>query len=205
MVRGSERTVRTPCREAYRRAMTLLDRLRGRSPHAAAEPAAGPPYHGVQVYDEDEVLVVALEAFVLEGARQNRTTVVIATPEHRQMLRERLETWDLGHAFLGLDAQHTLDRFMRAGLPDPHLFDTVVGQLVRSQAANGLQAFREMVSLLWRQGNVAGTYALEKLWGTLQQDVAFPLLCAYASSDFAGRPGLAEVCELHTHVVPQAA
>jgi hypothetical protein len=159
----------------------------------------------LKVYDADEALIVALETFVLQGVRQNKTTVVIATPEHRQMLRERLEVWDLGHAFLGLDAQHTLDRFMRGGLPDPHLFDTVVGQLVRSQAANGLQAFGEMVSLLWRQGNVEGTYALEKLWGTLQRDIAFPLLCAYASSDFEAHPGLEQVCELHTHVEPEAA
>ncbi len=163
------------------------------------------PHHGVQVYDEDETLLQALEAYVMRGAQENKTTVVIATPEHRQMLLERLELWDLGHAFLGLDAQHTLDRFMRGGLPDPGLFETVVGQLVRSQVANGFQAFGEMVSLLWQQGNVEGTYALERLWGALQQDVAFSLLCAYASSDFDGRPGLAGVCELHTHVVAQAA
>ena len=121
------------------------------------------------------------------------------------MLRERLEVWDLGHAFLGLDAQQTLDRFMRGGMPDPHLFDTVVGQLVRSQVTNGFQAFGEMVSLLWRAGNVEGTYALEKLWGALQREVPFPLLCAYANTDFAGQHGLAGVCELHTHVVAHAA
>lgn len=183
--------------------MSFLDRFRS-VPQVADSPPP-PPYHGVKVYDEDEALLAALESFVLRGARQNKTTVVIATPEHRQMLRERLELWDLEHSFLGLDAQHTLDRFMRRGLPDPDLFETVVGHLVRSQAANGLQAFGEMVSLLWRQGNVEGTYALERLWGQLQQEVAFPLLCAYASGDFADRPGLSQVCGLHTHVEPQAA
>lgn len=184
--------------------MSLVDRVLRRSPQQPDVPPPA-PYHGVQVYDDDEALIARLELFVLEGARQGKTTVVIATPQHRQMLRERLAVWDLADSFLGLDAQHTLDRFLRGGLPDPELFDLVVGQLVRSQAANGLQAFGEMVSLLWRQGNVEGTMALERLWGQLQRDVAFPLLCSYASSDFAERSGLAEVCELHTHVVPQAA
>jgi hypothetical protein len=184
--------------------MSLLERILRRSPRPIEVPATA-PYHGVQVYDEDEVLQVRLETFVLDGARQGKTTVVIATAKHRQMLRERLAVWDLEDSFLGLDAQLTLDRFMRGGMPDPHLFDTVVGQLVRSQAANGLQAFGEMVSLLWREGNVEGTLALERLWGLLQETVPFSLLCGYASSDFTDRPGLAKVCELHTHVEPNAA
>lgn len=42
--------------------------------------------------------------------------MVIATPEHRQALRDRLLSWELEDAFLGLDAQQTLDRFMVDGL-----------------------------------------------------------------------------------------
>lgn len=163
------------------------------------------PYHGVHFYAEQESLLSRLEAYVLEGARLGQTTVVIATPEHRQMLRERLAAWDLEDAFLGLDAQQTLDRFMRGGLPDPALFDLTIGTLVRSKADTGLRAYGEMVSLLWKQENMAGTLELERLWNGLQQAVDFPLLCAYESADFTVRAGMAQVCDLHGHVVPAAA
>ena len=181
--------------------MGLLDRLR-RHP-----PVPGPevPYHGVHVYDQEESLLTRLEAYVLEGTRLGETVVVIATPQHRQMLRERLACWELEDAFLGLDAQATLERFMVDGLPDPHLFDLTIGALVRQHAGNGIRAYGEMVSLLWKQQHLEGTKQLEELWNGLQAAVGFPLLCAYEAADFDGRPGLAEICDLHTHVVPSAA
>lgn len=159
----------------------------------------------MHIYDEEEELMARLEAYVLEGSHLGQITVVIATPEHRQMLRERLEVFQLHDSFLGLDAQFTLDRFMREGMPDPRLFDLAVGTLVRSRAANGLRAYGEMVALLWKAGNVEGTLALERLWNDLQSTVEFSLLCGYAGADFADRQGLAGICEAHSHVVPMAA
>ena len=184
--------------------MSLLRRLLRGTPPAPPVPVDA-PYHGVHFYEEEEQLLARLEAYVVEGARLGQTTVVIATPEHRQMLRERLTASELADAFLGLDAQQTLDRFMRGGLPDEALFELTIGTLVRSRAESGLRAYGEMVSLLWKQDNMAGTLELERLWNGLQQAVDFPLLCAYAAADFDDRAGMAQVCELHGHVVPVAA
>ena len=176
-----------------------LFRRRPRNPSAASSPE-----HAVHFYDEDEVLIARLEQYGVEGARLGETIVVIATPVHRQMLRDRLAAWQLEDAFLGLDAQDCLDRFMVDGLPDPHLFELTIGTLVRDRAKGGLRAFGEMVSLLWQAENIAGTLALEELWNGLQRSVDFPLLCAYASSDVAEHEHLADVCELHTAVLPLA-
>jgi hypothetical protein len=162
-------------------------------------PGAAVHEHAVQFYDEDEVLIARLEEYVVEGARRGETTILVATPVHRQMLRERLSSQQLEDYVLALDAQECLDRFMRGGLPDPHLFELTIGALVRDRARHGCRAFGEMVSLLWQAENFAGTLALEELWNGLQRSVDFPLLCAY---DVSAR--VEEVCALHTEVLPLA-
>ena len=178
--------------------------FRRRPPATSPHTPAHRPDHTVHFYDADEVLMARVEQYVVEGARLGETTVVIATPVHRQMLRERLAAWELEDAFLGLDAQECLDRFMVDGLPDPHLFDLTIGTLVRDTAKGGARAFGEMVSLLWQAENIAGTLALEELWNGLQRTVDFPLMCAYQTSDVEGHENLVDVCELHTDVLPLA-
>lgn len=197
--------------------MTLKDLIRrgygllSTGPAGPTGPAAGAPdvpEHAVHFYAEDEALLSRLEQYVLEGARLGQTSVVIATPAHRQALRDRLACWDLEDAFLGLDAAQMLSRFMVDGMPDADLFDATVGALLRTGAggpdggAGGIRAYGEMVALLWAEDNAPGTYALEQLWNGLQQKVAFPLLCAYpVPSDGADLgEGLSQVCQLHTHV-----
>jgi hypothetical protein len=156
---------------------------------AAPEPANAPqPHeHAVHFYARDETLLTRLEEYVLEGLRLDEVVVVIATPAHRQQLRDRLATWELEEAFVGLDANEMLSRFMVNGMPDA--------------------AYGEMVAILWAEGNVAGTLALEEMWNAMQQEVAFPLLCAYPLDEDEQElgTGLARICELHTHVQGLAA
>ncbi len=171
--------------------------------------SAVPPanHHVVGFYSEDEALLNLLEEYVREGARLGEVAVVIATAEHRQALRDRLSVHELEDAFLGLDAANVLGRCMVDGMPDRDLFEATVGSLVRDRASQGgLRAYGEMVALLWDQHNVPGTYALEGLWNELQEDVDFPLLCAYPVRDVDDDlgEGLAEVCRLHTHVQRRA-
>lgn len=163
------------------------------------DPGAAVPEHAVQFYDEDEVLIARLEAYVVDGARHGESTIIIATPLHRQMLRVGLATRQLEDYVLALDAQECLDRFMRGALPDPHLFELTLGTLVRDRVRHGGRAFGEMVSLLWQAENIAGTLALEELWNGLQRSVDFPLLCAYEGSARSD-----EICALHTEVLPLA-
>ncbi|MGZ6826185.1 MAG: MEDS domain-containing protein [Mycobacteriales bacterium] len=191
-------------RNLLRRGYGLLSATPSPAPAPAAREV---PEHAVHFYAEDEALLTRLEQYVIDGARLGQTAVVIATPAHRQALRDRLACWDLADAFLGLDAAQMLSRFMVDGMPDEDLFDATVGALLRTRlgddgGASGIRAYGEMVALLWADDNVAGTYALEELWNALQQEVAFPLLCAYPVPEDGADlgEGLAEVCRLHTHV-----
>lgn len=187
---------------------TLLRRVLAETPKQEVAADPHPHEHAVHFYAKDEALLNKLEEYVLEGARLGETSVVIATPAHCQALRDRLATWDMEEAFLGLDAQTMLDRFMVDGMPDRARFEASVGSLVRTKVnEGGLRAYGEMVALLWAEENVAGTFALEEMWNALQQEVQFPLLCAYPLHDIDANlgEGLAQVCQLHTHVQRLAA
>jgi hypothetical protein len=162
--------------------------------------------HGVVFYAEDSELVTALEDHLVAGWTSGGVGLVIATPEHRAALRERLA----GHGVLEsvaqgrlveLDAATTLGQFMGDdGVPDAERFARSVGSLVRGHAADGpLRGFGEMVDLLWAAGNAVGALELERLWSALQDDVPFSLLCAYAS-DHLDEDDRLEICHVHDHV-----
>jgi hypothetical protein len=187
-------------RGVLRRGYGLLSAAPAPRPAPLPTEPTEPTEHAVHFYARDEALLTRLEEYVLEGLGLDEVVVVIATPEHRQQLRERLAAWELEEAFLGLDAAEMLSRFMLDGLPDATRFEANVGTLLRSHPR--LRAYGEMVALLWADGNVAGTLALEQMWTHLQQEVAFPLLCAYPLEDIEQDlgSGLAQVCRLHTHV-----
>ena len=144
--------------------------------------------HGVFLYEREEHLLDVLEGYLLAGWASGGVGLVIATPEHRWSLRERLEEHGLSDVlgqgrFVELDARSTLDQFMRDGTPDPDQFDRTVGSLVRDHAADSpLHGFGEMVDVLWSEGNAVGALELERLWSGLQDRVSFSLLCAYATA-----------------------
>ena len=104
------------------------------------------------------------------------------------------------------DAATTLGRLMRAGLPDPVLFDRTCADLVRRLAleSNGqLHVYGEMVDILAEEGNYQALEGLEGLWNDLAATESFKLLCGYSSSHFAAPKGsdrLRAVCHHHTRV-----
>jgi hypothetical protein len=144
--------------------------------------------HGVLFYAEDRQLVDALEEYLVAGWDAGGLGLVIATPQHRAALRERLAARglldSLGGRFVELDAAATLEQFLDDdGVPDAERFAGTVGSLVRGHAADGtLRGFGEMVDVLWAAGNVVGALELERLWSRLQDEVPFTLLCAYADA-----------------------
>ncbi len=162
--------------------------------------------HGVLLYSHDDELLTALLDHLVAGWSAGRVGLVIATPGHRAALRDRLDALGLT-ATLGagrlvqLDAASTLEQFVVDGVPDPVRFGRTVGSLVREHAADGgLHGFGEMVDLLWADGNAVGALELERLWSGLQEQVAFSLLCAYATDhvDPRDRP---TITGAHDHVL----
>lgn len=167
--------------------------------------------HFVQFYDNDEFLIESIRKFIADSD----CAIVIATHEHRVKLEELSQIYgmDMEKArvegrYIAFDAKETLDQFMVNGMPDPRLFFTVIGSVVR-QASVGrrrVRAYGEMVALLWEEGNKAGAIRLEELWNDLQKIHSFSLFCAYPMRILNGRVNtvpFSEMCQTHTDVIPE--
>jgi excisionase family DNA binding protein len=170
--------------------------------------------HVVQFYDADASLVDAVHHYLRTGLLAGDAAIIIATPDHRVALEQRLEQSGLDIAqasasgrYFALDADATLAQFMLDGMPDSDRFLDVIGQCIEraTEGSRNLRAFGEMVALLALEGNHAAAVRLEELWNDLQRRLTFTLYCAYplerlASAGFAG--ALEDVCAAHGSVIP---
>jgi hypothetical protein len=177
---------------------------------------AEPPEHLVQLYGEDDQLLVSnVVGYLLEGLKRGDGLLVIATPSHREAIVRQLGEEDAGTAaavgggrLVLLDASETLDRFMVDGEPDWARFEETVGGLCDVLQARvgdrGLRAFGEMVGLLWMKGLHSAAIRLEEYWNRLLEDHAFCLYCAYPI-DPLGRgfesTQLQALLGVHTHLL----
>ena len=170
--------------------------------------------HVVQFYEADPSLSDSLARFIGEGLAAGEAGIVVATREHREELERRLRAdgVDLDaaravDAYVALDAEATLARIMRDGMPDPQRFAEVIGpDMARAaRGGRGLRVFGEMVGLLLVGGDASATLRLEDLWNELRRTHAFRLFCAYPLERLGGH-GLAhpvaEVCARHSRVIP---
>jgi hypothetical protein len=171
--------------------------------------------HLVQIYDTDSHFLDAFEGFVAEGLRLHESVIVIATPAHRSNLNSRLEVAGINVADLQardqlvlLDAEETLQMFLRHGWPDEKRFFRLVNGLIACARRDGrkVRAFGEMVALLWSRGDWAATLQLEKLWHQLCLDQKFPLLCAYPRAGFTqdASSSMSDIFAAHSRTVPQS-
>jgi hypothetical protein len=169
--------------------------------------------HFVQFYRTDDYLIECLAGYVAEGIWNRDIAFVIATPEHRIALEERLRVKSVDvlsttveRQYFALDARELLSKFMVRGRPDRRAFMQVMGGLIR-KATTGerrVRAFGEMVALLWMDGNRTAAIELEQLWNNLGRQHAFALFCAYPAACFDSRgdgPSLEHVCEHHSCVI----
>ncbi|MEP7049870.1 MAG: PAS domain S-box protein [Pseudomonadota bacterium] len=172
--------------------------------------------HVVQFYEDDSFLCDTVARFLGLGLVSGEPVVVIATQSHWNAFTARLtaSAFDAERACASgqltfLDAAETLGKFMRDGMPDRTLFESVVGGLlgaIRSrQQAPRVRAFGEMVDLLWREGNPEAALLLEEMWNDLGASHPLNLLCAYVMANFyraddSGR--FDAVCNSHSHVLP---
>ena len=171
-------------------------------------------HHAVQFYGDEESLFTTVAGFLSQGFVDGHPAIVIATPDHRAAILDRLRgrLIDVDNAqklggLIVLDAQQTLDLFMVHGMPDPHQFDESVGGLI-GEVLGGredkvlIRAYGEMVDVLWKQGMPDAAIRLEMLWNRLAQRYGFALLCGYSMGNFYKETkGFEAVCSQHTHIV----
>jgi len=180
------------------------------------EMMAGTGEHVVQFYDDDRELAQTVGPYLARAVRDREVAVVIATPEHRAAFQAELAAANVDAAnaeldgtLIWLDAEQTLARMMRSGRVNPKLFQDVIGGLLDKLSRTGreINAYGEMVALLWDKGDVLGAVELEKLWNALAAELTFSLWCAYhgdSVSPHENADELHEVCHLHTSVMAEA-
>lgn len=173
----------------------------------------GPRDHVVHFYQDDADLAGQVAGYLRDAVSDEGVAIAIATPGHRHSFRERLTASgadmaaaSAGGAYLELDADDMLRRFMAGGTPDPARFDAVIGPVIRAAAARGrpVRAYGEMVALLWEDGLAAAAIELESMWNDLARAEPFSLYCGYpvdSVADPAQVDALAEVCGLHAGVL----
>ena len=167
--------------------------------------------HHLQLFDSSKSLAETVAAYLMAGLNRGEPLLVVATPEHRDLLGKKLEAAGLNvrNAMISsrltmLDAAQLLDKFMRQDTPNPVAFDEVVGTLV-GRIANGRRVciYGEMVDVLAARGNYKGAYQLEQLWNDLGRRECYTLFCGYASGHF-GDPktaqALHDICEAHSEL-----
>jgi signal transduction histidine kinase len=170
--------------------------------------------HFARFYETDDFLLHGLSEFIGAGLRAGDAALVVATPEHRAGLADRLQAagHDLDAAqatgqYLAVDAAEILTRFVVNGMPDPDRFAEIFGGMVAQAAAGGraVRVFGEMVALLWAEGSYAGTVRLEELWNGLRAAHPFVLFCAYPITGLDGdahAQPFSDVCRAHAHLIP---
>ncbi|MFL5514808.1 MAG: MEDS domain-containing protein [Gemmatimonadales bacterium] len=177
---------------------------------------AGPPEHLVQLYgNDDQLLMENVILYLLEGLTRGDGLLVIGTPSHREAIIRHMSRENVGTAaaigagrLVLLDAAETLDRFMVNGEPDWPLFEQVVRGVCETLGARagvrGVRAFGEMVGLLWTNGQHSAAIRLEEYWNRLLQDHAICLYCAYPIDPLGGGfepTKLQALLEVHTHLL----
>ena len=167
--------------------------------------------HHLQLFDSSKSLAETVAAFLLAGFNRGEPLLVVATPEHRELLLRKLEEAGLNvrDAMISsrltvLDAAQTLDKFMRQDTPNAAAFDEVVGTLV-GRISNGRRVciYGEMVDVLAARGNYKAAHQLEELWNDLGRRESYTLFCGYASGHF-GDPktskALHDICDAHSEL-----
>lgn len=167
--------------------------------------------HHLQLFDSSKSLAETVAAYLMAGFKRGEPLLIVATPEHRELLTRKLEEAGLNvrDAMLSsrltvIDAAQALDKFMRNDVPNPAAFDEVVGTLV-GRVARGRRVciYGEMVDVLAARGHYKAAHAVEELWNDLGRREPFTLFCGYASGHF-GDPKTAsvlhDICEAHGEV-----
>lgn len=175
-----------------------------------------PEEHVVQLYGtDDRLLTLNVGRYLSEGLKRGDGLLVIATAEHRGSFVRFLNGEPnysravLEGRLVFLDAEATLMRFLVNGAPDPALFNSVVGDALRSVQARsghtGVRAYGEMVGLLWKEERYDAASKLEELWNGLLKTNEVSLFCAYPIDVFSPEFQVAKLDALlcaHTHLLP---
>ncbi len=175
---------------------------------------AGRAGHATQLYGEAGPCLDDLDALFDLALRRGDATCLIAPPEVREGLADRLQCrgWKVAGPegpphYLAVDTETALGRIMRDGLPDTAVLAEIVAELDAFRR-NGcgdvpgrLTIWGNMASCLIHNGNVEGALAMEAGWDFATQGFPFFTVCGYSVSCFRNVPELwSGACAAHSAV-----
>jgi hypothetical protein len=168
--------------------------------------------HIVQFFDSDESRAECVAAFLAEGIANREPVIIVAKPRNWAATLAHLtdrevpvqRAIDEGMVVVK-DADQTLQRISRNGVPDASAFETVVGKAVGGLALRGarVRAYGEMVDMLAETGELPDAIKLETLWNRLGERSPFLLLCGYSAAHFVAsgtHRALRDICSAHSSV-----
>jgi hypothetical protein len=169
-------------------------------------------FHAVRFYEDAQSLSRMVATFIAEGFIVNLPAIIIATPEHRDAILDKLTamSFDLAHLteqndLVVLDARDTLALFMVDGMPNAEKFEAamlpIIDAVCRGRTDCVIRAYGEMVDVLWKDGMEAAAVRLEMLWNQLANTRQFSLLCGYSMGSFYKAAAFDAICHQHTHVL----
>lgn len=187
----------------------------GMDPSSQTAPAGAACGHDhlVEFYETTAFLVGTVADFLVPSLRAGHAAIVVATPQHCHAFAAAIrdEGIDLDAAihdgrYQSMHADALLSTFMADGVPDAALFEAVVGSVLdrASEGGREVRVYGEMVALLWADGDVSATIAVEDLWNDLASTRSFSLLCAYPLQAFddEARAAFKQICTQHSGVIP---
>ena len=166
---------------------------------------AAPHDHIVQLYQDQDFLNSAVCRFIGAGLANGESIILFPTLTHWNAFRTRLEAEGVDvHAarergqLTVVDANELLPRFMRDAMPDPRVFNGVIGDIF-GQARAGrsyqkVRAWGELVDVLWERGDVAASMNLEDMFDQLKK-IGIAMFCSYLTDNFNG--------DVHAHMLPR--
>jgi hypothetical protein len=179
---------------------------------ASGRSTASAHFHAVKFYKDADSLSEIVCGFLAEGLTRGEPVILIATFEHSGYFRRcfaakgvDVDAATARGALTWLDADDTLNEFMRDGIPIGQRFVDTLTPVLLSVAARfpgrTIRAYGEMVDVLWKQEQTAAAIALERLWNDLARSHRFELLCGYAMGPFYKGSATDDICGVHTHVL----
>jgi DNA-binding NarL/FixJ family response regulator len=174
--------------------------------------------HVLQLYADDEALLLGLTGCVEAALKAKDLMILVATGSHLTSLLARLQARGVGVAaaleqglFVVMDVDVALSAFMVNDLPDPILLRNVLVDLVSSasEAANTeyprVLVFGEIAPTLWARGQAEAAIQLEHFTDELARTLKVDILCGYVLDPFMREQEKVyqRICSEHTAALAQ--
>jgi hypothetical protein len=175
----------------------------------------GPDGHIVQLYQDADFYGEAISHFAAEGIVRGESIILVATDENFQNISGRLESkgfviselFERGQLTV-LNANDTLPKFMKSGLPDGNIFKPLARQTIEKARRAGkfprVRWWGEMVNVLYVDGNGGASNKLEEYFDQVAHEETIAIFCSFLMDKYDSRiydEAFCNICRTHSNVI----